>query len=255
MLKYLKLGISALAISALFLAPAVTVTLITADAAYANNGNGNGNGGGNRGGGNGGGAGKGGDKGAGGDSNKNAKGNKGFGIFKGKGNKGAKNKSASKGGFGKGLKDFGNSFKNDVGKLFGAKPKKKATTKSVSRPVKSSKTPKARSSAAEFAQRKGTMHPSNLGKLNGAINSSPRAKQAHIENGQFMKGSGPVSLAAALAVADYNKTEVVGAVHTLELADAFETIANTDETQLMNAEQAIKDYNQFIKDKPDTDVP
>ena len=225
MKQYLKMGISALAVSALFLAPAATVTFITADAAYANNGTGNGggNGGGNRGGGKGGGAGKGGDKG--GDKGARGNGNKG--------NKGAKNKSAKTGGFGKGLSDFGNSFKKDVGKLFGVKPKKKATAK-ASKPAKSSQV--AKSSLGKPEQ--GIMHPSNLGKMNGVINSSPNAKLAHIANGQYMKGTGPVSLAAALTVADYQYAKALD-----DFDMAVETLDAATEDQLMAAQTIFADYD------------
>lgn len=222
MMKFLKIGISALALSAFVVAPAVTI--VTADAAYAKNDNGNngkGKGGGNRGGGN---AGKGGDKGG-------DKGNRGKSGNKG----GGKGKSAGSGNFGKDMKSFGRSLKNDLGGLFG---KKKSKATAASKPAKSVNKP----AKAQVAKVKGPMHPSNLGKLNGAINSSPNAKAAHIANGQYTKGTGPVSLAAALAVADYNVTAVEDAADTLGLADAYAALVGTTADDITLAEETITDF-------------
>lgn len=90
------------------------------------------------------------------------------------------------------------------------------------------KTGNANSAANLSRSSKGTLHPANLGELNGAINSSASAKLAHIRNGNF---NGPVGLAAALALADYNYSLVdVAALNsakdTLALAAAFDLIAN-----------------------------
>lgn len=228
MLKYLKIGISALALSALFLAPEATVTFVTAGVAYAKNVDGNG--GGNRGGGAAGkGADKGRDNGARGNSGSKSAKAEGNSGFKGFGNKGGKNKSASKGGFGKGMKDFGESFKKDVGKLFGVKPSKN-TASAGSTKNKAAKSDKAYAGKPE----KGPMHPSNLGKLNGYLNSSPNAKLAHIANGQYMKGTGPVSMAAALTVAKY------------ELGVA--TDAYADEYGFVDPETGIVDENAVRED-------
>ena len=46
-----------------------------------------------------------------------------------------------------------------------------------------------------------SMHPSNLGNMNGALNANENAILAHIRNGNT---NGPVGLMAALAAADYN---------------------------------------------------
>ena len=232
MLKYLKIGVSAIALSALFLAPAVTVTLVTADAAYANNGNGKGGGNGN--------AGNGGNRG----NNDGARGNSGNkggksksnNSSKGFGSKSSKSKSGGNGSFGKGLKDFGKSFKRDVNALFGKKPAK-------SNEKQRTQTKTANSSKPT----KGLMHPSNLGKLNGAINSSPRAKEAHIQNGQYASGTGPVSLAAALAVADYEyamaKEEYDAAVGTAALADAFDTLDGVPQEDVLSAQDLVTEYD------------
>lgn len=96
--------------------------------------------------------------------------------------------------------------------------------------------------------------PRYLGKLNGAINSAPQAKAAHIANGQYLKGSGPVSLAAALAVADYEfdkanmafLEEQEAAQSTLDLAqdiaDAQEIVDAGGPTQAeIDAAQAVLD--------------
>ena len=90
---------------------------------------------------------------------------------------------------------------------------------------------------------KDVLHPSNLGKLNGAINSSPNAKLAHIANGNF---NGPVGLAAALALADYDYGISIEAYNaatsaadaTLALAAAFDLIATAPTAQqLVEAEE------------------
>ena len=70
---------------------------------------------------------------------------------------------------------------------------------------------------------KGTLHPSNLGPLNGAINSSVNAKLAHIRNSNF---SGPVGLTAALALADYQVETLNQANETLALEAAYDLIDN-----------------------------
>ena len=212
MLKYLRIGVSALALSAFVVAPIMTVA--TADYAYAKNGNGNGNGGGK---GNGGGNGNGGDKGGNGKSAD--KGNSGKGH-----DKASKTRNASKGnkakgnkgkGFAKSVKNDFNSLKRNVQKhgiagLF--KQEQKRTTRAVSaKPTKNAPAASTRPAHRAAFKDKGALHPSNLGKLNGAINSSPRAKEAHIANGQYAKGTGPVSLAASLAVADYTYAKALNA--------------------------------------------
>lgn len=234
MLKYLRIGVSALALSAFVVAPIMTVA--TADYAYAKNGNGNGNGGGK---GNGGGNGNGGDKGGNGKSAD--KGNSGKGHDKAsktrnasKGNKAKGNKGKNGKGFAKSVKNDFKSLKRNVQKhgiagLF--KQEQKRTTRAVSaKPTKNAPAASTRPAHRAAFKDKGALHPSNLGKLNGAINSSPRAKEAHIANGQYAKGTGPVSLAASLAVADYTyakaldtyNADIAMAQETLELAASLE---------------------------------
>lgn len=104
----------------------------------------------------------------------------------------------------------------------GAKPK-----------VTTSRRPKARFDTVASDP----MDPRSLGKLRGAIQSSPRAKAAHIASGQYAKGTGPVSLAAALAVADYKYGKAAMAFDW-DRADAQATL---DLTQSIAAAQALVD--------------
>jgi hypothetical protein len=64
----------------------------------------------------------------------------------------------------------------------------KSGTETGGKPVKEAKSAKPAS------------HPSNLGKMNGALNASMKAVLAHIKNGQTTRG--PVGLFAGLAAAD-----------------------------------------------------
>jgi hypothetical protein len=222
-LKYLKISISALALSAFVVAP--LATFVSSDAVYAKSENGGGKSGGGKG--NGGGnssAGKG------HDNNSKAKSNN----AKAKGNKTAGKSHANKS-----FKSSARSFKSDLGKLgskakngfglFGGKQKQaKASAKSL-KPTHSARPPA-----------KGLMHPRNLGKMNGVLNSSPKAKLAHIANGNF---NGPVGLAAALAVADYNyaatEEDYAAAIETLDLADAFEAYGAATSAELDAAQADI----------------
>ena len=203
MLNFLRVSVSALALSAFVVAPVATV--VSADYAYAKNGNGGGNGGGNgNGGGKGGGNGNGGGNGKSDDSGteRSVKGNK---------TQSAKTSKSAKPNKGKGVgrtikNDFkslsNNLKKNGLGGLFKSQKTQRSVTRSTNKkttngPVKQSK----RSPVRNASFKSDPLHPSNLGKLNGAINSSPNAKAAHIANGQYASGKGPVSLAAAPAVA------------------------------------------------------
>lgn len=239
MLKFLKISISALALSAFVVAPAVT--FVTADSAYAksDNAGGKGNDGGNRG--NGGGGKGGGDKGG------NGKGSDKGGKGADKGNRGAKKggnngngggKSASSGSFSKDLKSFGNSIKNDFGSLFGVKKSNPAAAKAAKKSSKPAQ--------AQMAKVKDAMHPSNLGKMNGLMNSSINAKLAHIANGQYATNlNSPVSLGAAVAVAGYQLRTTQAAVDTLAYGDAVTdaqtTLAGLEEQQILDAQEAVKD--------------
>ena len=140
--------------------------------------------------------------------------------------------------FGKGLSDFGSNFKKDVGKLFGMKP------------AKSNKAPKTGTAKAYKGKpEKGAMHPSNLGKLNGYLNSSPNAKLAHIANGQYMKGTGPVSMAAALTVAKYELGEEVhDYAEAYGFVDKEAALEDAKETLHLDAAYTVLDEN------PDVDI-
>ncbi len=74
---------------------------------------------------------------------------------------------------------------------------------------------------------------SQRGNMNGALNSSDRAKEAQIANGNYLSGKGPVSLAAALAVADYQAAGITAD----DIANA-EAVLNFDQAA---AEQALQD--------------
>lgn len=260
MMKFLRVSISALALAAFVVAPAVT--MMTADYAHANNGKGGGGGkGGSNGGGNGGGNGSGGGNGNGGGGNGNGggksadNGNKGWGGDKASKGQGARSAKADKGsasknggkGFGRAIKDDFNSLsrnlkKNGLAGLFTGQhtQQTKQTQRSTPKATKQTSAPKTsdRPPSRTTSFKTDAMHPSNLGKLNGAINSSPRAKQAHIENGQYMKGTGPVSLAAGLAVADFTFNDVLGPDNTL----------SPQEVQAINAAYQVRDTTTLTQD-------
>ncbi|MEP4389547.1 MAG: hypothetical protein ABJ344_12150 [Sulfitobacter pontiacus] len=266
MLNFLRVSVSAFALSA-FVAVPVTM-LISVDYAYAKNGNGGGNGSGN---GNGGDNGKGNGGGKGNDKS-GSKGGKGWGADKStKGNK-TKSATASKSGKsnnGKGLgrtiqDDFktlgGNLKKVGLGGLFKSqKPQRNVTRSTNKKTERVTVTKSLRPPVRNANFKSDPLHPSNLGKLNGAINSSPNAKAAHIANGQYASGKGPVSLAAALAVADYtygealgryetdhaSAQETLGLVEALEEANAVVTRAEESVQELSDAQAILADPNAF----------
>ncbi|PTX56191.1 hypothetical protein C8N43_0843 [Litoreibacter ponti] len=250
MRKILKTCLTVMAVSAFVATPIVTV--VGTDGAYAKNGNGGGKGGGN-GGGQGNGGGNGGGKGGGnkGGNSDNAKGGSQKGGKSdvarsgGKSSKGSASKS--RGGKGFKLRDIFSAQKKTSGKTRTvkrqvAKAPAKARTKRIVKasvaPVQAHTAPKARPERKV----KGTLHPSNLGKLNGAINSSPNAKLAHIANGNF---NGPVGLSAALALADYEyaleREAFDAAERTLELAEAFDLIENAPTEEELEAARELID--------------
>ncbi|WP_295317333.1 hypothetical protein, partial [Roseobacter sp.] len=206
MLKYLQISVASLALSVFAVAPAVVV--ISADTAIAKSDNGKGGGNGNR-----------------GDGAKGKSGDKGkSGVAKG--NKGGKS-TASRGKAGakveKSLDRLGNKVKNGFGLFDGLK--------------KNNRTAKASGTKTNRGIEKAFDHPSNMGKMNGAINSSPNAKLAHIRNGNF---NGPVGIAAAYAVAD------------AQYADAAEAYADADATiaklgPLADAYDYVAGYEEAVK--------
>ncbi|SDH76869.1 hypothetical protein [Alloyangia pacifica] len=288
MLTFLRIGVSALALSTFVVAPIVTV--VTADQAYAKsdkaggNGNGGGKGGGN-GGGNGGG--KGGGNSGKSDSDRGNSG-KGGGKSASARSSGGNSSQGNKGGkaLGRAIQEdftsLGRSLKSGIGGLFGGAEKPKETRKAkataATRTVSVSPKQKApevsvRPPASRPGKVKDTLHASALGKLNGALHSSPRAKEAHIANGNYATGKGPVSLAAALAVADYLASDaataraayadaVVAAEETLALAEAFSLVENKPTEDEVLAAQAVLDdpeateeakaAAQEVLDYPDT---
>lgn len=168
------------------IAVAPIVVVLTADAAYAKSEKGNsGGGGGNE-------KGNGGSNGSGGSNGKSS-------GAKSNGNEAAAKTSKSKPGNASGL--LGLFKKNTVMKT------------------------KSAGAVTQKSKEKGPLHPSKLGNMNGAINSSPNAKLAHIRNGNF---NGPVGLAAALAVAEYQYETALQsydeAQNVLALAEAWDVI-------------------------------
>ena len=241
MLKLLRAGFSAMAIAALLGAPLVTV--VTADYAYAKNDNGGGKGNGNAGG-------KGGGNKGGADKNDKSvgKGN----LLKRAGNGSARVGSSKKGGkFKTDLKTLSRNVKeNGLAGLFSKKSGTTRTTKKyrstktrTAAPINSARPPKRLSRFDTDATA-----PNKMGKLNGAHNSSPQAKAAHIANGQYLKGTGPVSLAANLAVADYYFNDLMGEDNTLSpgdvksIDDAFD-LRDTSDLTLEEAQTVLNDPN------------
>lgn len=224
MLKYLKIGVASLALSAFAIAPAVIV--FSGDVAVAKS-----------------------DKSKG--SNSSSKGNnsnKGSSSKKNKSSSAKTEKSSSSRtvhtGSNKGIKSFGNKLKSGFG-LFGS-PKKNKT--SARKTVVVRAIPRPKNNAFD--------HPSNLGKMNGAINSSPQSKLAHIKNGNF---NGPVGIAAAYALANYDYEnasvdyeEAQKLIHELEpLAEAYDYAAGYDtaveELARLDAEGVDPTSEEYMK--------
>lgn len=250
MLNFLKVSVSAIVLSTFVVAPVVTV--LASDYAYAKNGNGkgggNGGGKGDNGGGNGGG--KGGNNGE-----KGAK--RGWGSDKTL--NGANTKSASKSRKSKSASRLGRAVKEDfqalgrnlkqngVKGLFKGNKARTTTTRTSKASVAQSPRPPSRK---EKLLDDGTLAPRNLGKLNGAINSSVNAKLAHIANGQYAKGTGPVSLAAGLAVADANFNHVMGEDYDLSPEEVKEIAAAYD--YLDTAPMTLEEAEQVLADEAST---
>ncbi|MCA0928803.1 hypothetical protein [Ruegeria profundi] len=246
MLNFLKVSVSALVLSAFVVAPIVTV--FATDYAYAKNGNGKGGGNGGGKGDNGGGkGGNGGEKGA----------KRGWGPDKTL--NGAKTKSASKSHKSKSGSRLGRAMKEDIQALGRNlkqngvkglfKGNKVQTTKTRTNKAIVKQSPRPPSRKAKFLD-DGTLAPRNLGKLNGAINSSVNAKLAHIANGQYAKGSGPVSLAAGLAVADANFNHVMGEDYDLSPEEVKEIAAAYD--YLETAPMTLEEAEQVLADEAAT---
>lgn len=181
----IKSTITAVLLSSVALVPAATIALVASvDSveAKSNNGGGNGNKGGN---------------------SSSAKSKSDTKASRGGSSKGGGNSKASR----SGDDPIGNLFRKVTGK-----DKKKATkTKRAATTTKVAKT----------APAKDAMHPSKLGKMNGALNANTNAIIAHVKNGNT---NGPIGGMAALAVAGY---AAEGAAETLELDGKFETLETT----------------------------
>lgn len=229
MLKYLKIGLASLALSAFLIAPAVIV--ISADTAIAKNDNGKG--------GNSGGKGNSASKGS---SNKGKSGSKSKSSST-KSGKSLSNKAGHTSG-NKGIKSLGKKLKSGFG-LFGT-PKKKRKPTSSTAVVRAKAVPRDIKTFDD---------PSNLGKMNGAINSSAQSKLAHIQNGNF---NGPVGIAAAYALANYDYDhafadyeDAQALIEELEpLSDAYDYTANYDaaaeKLSRLDAEGADPNSEEYI---------
>ncbi len=196
--RTLKAALLATTMSAVALVPAATViTFATVDTAHAKGGNGNGNGGGN------------------GNSSASRGGGKdmasrggggGKPSWAGQGGKGNGNKAAARGGpdpVGDFLRKLTGQEKKAARQASRTAPTKSAPVKSVS--------PAKRPERNEIYA---TMHPSELGNMNGALNANMNAILAHVRNGNT---NGPVGHMAALAVAAVGAE---GAAETLEMEGA-----------------------------------
>ncbi len=220
------------------------------------NGKGGGNGGGKGDNGGGKGGGKGGNSGE-----KDAK--KGWGSDKtlnGTNTKSASKSHKSKNGsrLGRAVKEdfqtLGRNLKqNGIKGLFNGNKARTTTTRTNKASVKQSPRPPIRK--AKLLD-DGTLAPRNLGKLNGAINSSVNAKLAHIANGQYAKATGPVSLSAGLAVADANFSHVMGEDNDLSSEEVKEVAATYD--YLDTASMTLEEAEQVLADDaatPDAIAP
>ncbi len=163
----------------------------------------------------------------------------------------------------------GNNVKDLFDKLF-SRSKKPPTSAKASRPAKSiaRKKPAKISNQVELANLRNIavpkvrpipvfdfMHPRNLGKLNGALNSSPQAKLAHMLNGNL---NGPVGLAAALALADYEFQNSVNARADAAALVALDLVALTAAFALLPSaptEQQLIDAQTLIAESGLSELP
>lgn len=152
-------------LSSVAVAPIATVTFVaSADAAYAKSDKGGGKGGGNS-------------------------------ASSKKSDKGAKTKTTRGGGSAKAGKS-GGGLNGLLDKITGKDKKQQKVAKRSGTSAAKTKAPKV-ASAPQARKVKDAMHPSNLGKMNGALNANINAVLAHIKNGNT---NGPVGAMAFLAV-------------------------------------------------------
>jgi hypothetical protein len=194
MLTSLKAPFAAILLSSVALVPATTVAFVaTADVAIAKSDNAGGGGKGNSGGKSG---------------NAKSSGSKGGSSAKATtsgskgGGKSGGGASASRGHGG--LDDLFNKI-TGKGKTKSANAKRSSTSSSA----------KLAGAAPKQRPEKGDMHPSSLGKMNGALNANVNAIIAHVKNGNT---NGPIGGMAALAIAGY---AAESAAETLALAEDF----------------------------------
>ncbi|MBA3911717.1 MAG: hypothetical protein C0524_18045 [Rhodobacter sp.] len=90
----------------------------------------------------------------------------------------------------------------------------------------------------------GQMHPSELGKMNGAMNANINAVLAHIRNGQTTNG--PVGLLAGLAVADAGAAAALTAAAEME-----ELVASFDELDTKLADAGFASPEEYLQAKAD----
>lgn len=176
MLSKLKGPLTAAMVSSLALVPATTVAYVaTADIAVAK-------------------------------SDKAGGGGKGASQKSSKSKAGTKGKSGSKSASRSGKSRGHTGLDKFLGKLTGKK--------TVTKTKRASAAPKV-AAAPKKALTEDAMHPSQLGKMNGALNANVNALIAHVKNGNT---NGPIGGMAALAVAGY---AAEGAAETITLYEDF----------------------------------
>ncbi len=189
-----KATLTAILLSSVAIVPAATITVVASvDTAHAKSDNAGGNGGGKG----------------------NSGGSKGGKSASAKSN--SKAAKATSGGGSKGKSTARSTGNDPVGKFLRklSGQDKKTTTRAKAKTARSN-APKVAKAAP--AREKGPMHPSNLGKMNGAMNANVNALIAHVKNGNT---NGPIGGMAALAVAGY---AAEGAAETLAVNEQFEKL-------------------------------
>jgi hypothetical protein len=210
-----KAGLLATTMAAVGLVPAAGfVTLVSVDAAYAKGGgNGNGSGDGNGNGGQGSEA-RGGQKEAHGGGRPDWAGSRGNG---GNGNGGGRSESAR--GESRAISNFIRGLTGEDKRA--AREQARADARAARRAPTDYAPVASIQPGKRPARNPESMHPSQLGNMNGALNANINAVLAHIRNGNT---NGPVGGLAALAVAD---AELAGAERVLEKAALAEALAGS----------------------------
>lgn len=132
---------------------------------------------------------------------------------------GDKGKGGGNGGGGGGGKSDRGDRSDKAGKPDKADKAGKAKAKATGKTKPAKQTAAKSTSKKPVVETAEGMHPSDLGKMNGALNANINAVLAHIRNGQTVNG--PVGLMAGLAAADAVAAESLAELRDLEdLADA-----------------------------------